>query len=298
MTAQILNGRALARSLRAELGQRVAEFARQSGIAPALAVVRVGQDFASVSYARAIQAESERLGIGFAAHELPPTASMKQLLDLLVQLGADAQVHGIMLQEPLPKGWDGAAAKMAIPPLKDIDGVHPLNAGRLALSGPVGRAMEAQPYFVPATPAGGLELLKRHGVVLQGRQAVVLGRSNIVGKPMAWLLLRENATVTLGHSHTADLPALCRQADVLCVAIGRARMVQGDWIKPGAAVIDFGVNEIDGQMCGDVDFDRAVQTAGMITPVPGGTGPVTNVMLMQNVLQAAIWQMAVKDVLS
>jgi methylenetetrahydrofolate dehydrogenase (NADP+)/methenyltetrahydrofolate cyclohydrolase len=195
-----------------------------------------------------------------------------------------------MIQEPLPKGIDEAAVKAALSPGKDVDGVHPVNTGRLAQVAPVGRPPGVGHYFVPATPAGGLEILKRYEISLEGCQAVVLGRSNIVGKPMAFLLLRENATVTLCHSRTRDLPAVCRQADVLCVAVGRARMVKADWIKPGAVVIDFGVNFSEGQMCGDVDYEEAAEVAGMITPVPGGTGPMTNVMLMHNVLEAATQQ--------
>ncbi|MGC8837647.1 MAG: bifunctional 5,10-methylenetetrahydrofolate dehydrogenase/5,10-methenyltetrahydrofolate cyclohydrolase, partial [Anaerolineae bacterium] len=175
----------------------------------------------------------------------------------------------------------------ALAPGKDVDGVHPVNAGRLAQAAPAGRGEEPADYFVPATPAGGMEILRRYGVQLEGRHAVVVGRSNIVGKPMALLLLRQNATVTVCHSRTADLAGVCRLADILVAAVGRARMIKGDWIKPGAVVVDFGVNFEEGKMCGDVDFDEAVQVAGMITPVPGGTGPMTNIMLMRNVLEAA-----------
>jgi methylenetetrahydrofolate dehydrogenase (NADP+)/methenyltetrahydrofolate cyclohydrolase len=192
-----------------------------------------------------------------------------------------------MIQEPLPKGIDQAAIKAALSPDKDVDGVHPLNTGRLAQVAPVGRPAGVEAYFVPATPAGGLEILKRYEVPLQGKHAVVVGRSTIVGKPMALLLLRENATVTICHSRTQDLAAVCRQADILCAAVGRAKMIKGDWIKSGAVVIDFGVNFQDGKMCGDVDYDEAAEVAGMITPVPGGTGPITNIMLMRNVLEAA-----------
>ncbi len=185
-------------------------------------------------------------------------------------------------------GIDEAAVKAALSPDKDIDGVHPINAGRLAQVAPVGTADGVGPYFVPATPAGGLEILKRYKVPISGKMAVVIGRSSIVGKPMALLLLRENATVTMAHSRTPDLPAICRQADILCAAVGQAQMVKADWIKPGATVIDFGVNfDANGQMVGDVDFEAAADIAGMITPVPGGTGPVTNVMLLQNLLAAA-----------
>jgi len=211
---------------------------------------------------------------------------------VVARLNADKAVHGIMVQEPLPKGIDEALVKEALSPDKDVDGVHPVNAGRLSQVAPVGRPPMVGPFFVPATPAGGLELLKRNQVPLQGKHAVIVGRSNIVGKPMAMLLLRENATVTIAHSQTVDLPAVCRSADILCAAVGKARMIKGDWIKPGAVVIDFGVNFLDGQMCGDVDFESAQAVAGMVTPVPGGTGPMTNVMLLRNVLEAAARQVA------
>jgi methylenetetrahydrofolate dehydrogenase (NADP+)/methenyltetrahydrofolate cyclohydrolase len=168
-----------------------------------------------------------------------------------------------------------------------VDGVHPVNSGRLAQAAPTGRPPMVGPFFAPATPSGGLEILKRNNVNLKGKYAVVVGRSTIVGKPMALLLLRENATVSLCHSQTADLPGMCRTADILCAAVGQANMIKGDWIKPGAVVIDFGVNFVDGVMVGDVDFKESKEVAGMITPVPGGTGPMTNIMLMKNVITAA-----------
>ncbi len=290
MTATTLDGRALAKTLRAEVAAQVAEFKEHTGIVPTIALVRAGDDPASVSYARTIERGFKKRGMGFTARILPGTATQEEIVRTVSELNADPGVHGIMIQEPLPKGIDQAAVIAALSPDKDVDGVHPLNSGRLAQVAPVGRPPGVGPYFVPATPAGGLEILKRYQVPLEGRHAVVVGRSNIVGKPMALLLLRENATVTVCHSRTKDLAAVCRQADVLCVAVGRARMVKGNWIKPGAVVIDFGVNFVDGQMCGDVDYEEAVAVAGMITPVPGGTGPVTNVMLMRNVLEAAIRQ--------
>ncbi len=234
-----------------------------------------------------IQKTFDKRGMGFQLHTLPKTASQDEIVALVARLNADESVHGIMIQEPLPKGIDEAAVKDALSPDKDADGVHPVNAGRLAQVAPVGRPPMVGPFFVPATPAGGMEILKRYNVEIKGQQAVVVGRSNIVGKPMALLLLRENATVTMCHSRTVDLAAVCRTADILCAAVGRAKMIKGDWIKPGAVVIDFGVNFVEGKMCGDVDFDEAVEVAGMITPVPGGTGPMTNVMLALNVLEAA-----------
>ncbi len=292
MTATVLSGRDLAKTMQEELAAQVAEFGGKHGFAPTIAVVRAGEDPASVSYARAIEKAFTGRGMGFAMHVLPDTATQTEVVDLVAQLNGDEKVHGIMVQEPLPKGMDEAAIKEALSPGKDVDGVHPVNVGRLTMVAPAGRPPMVGPFFVPATPAGGLEILKRHGVAIAGKSAVVVGRSNIVGKPMALLLLRENATVTLCHSRTADLTGVCRSADILCAAIGQPRMIKGDWIKPGAVVIDFGVNFVDGAMCGDVDFDSASQVAGMITPVPGGTGPLTNIMLMRNVLEAALRQVS------
>ncbi len=287
MTATILDGKALAATMRSELDNAVEQFKAKHGIVPTVAVVRVGEDPASVSYAKMIQKAATARGMEYTLHTLPDTATEDQIVALVAKLNADTGVHGIMVQEPLPKGIDEAAVKAELSPNKDVDGVHAVNAGRLAQVAPVGRPPMVGPFFVPATPAGGLEILRRYEVGLQGKQAVVLGRSNIVGKPMAMLLLRENATVTVCHSRTVDLAGVCRTADILCAAVGRARMVKGDWIKPGAVVIDFGVNFVAGQMCGDVDFEEAQHIAGMITPVPGGTGPMTNVLLLQNVLEAA-----------
>lgn len=288
MTATILDGRALAKAMLAELDKDVAAFKEKYGYAPNIAVVRAGEDPASISYANTIKKTCEGRGMNFSLHALPETASQEEIVALVSRLNEDPNVHGIMIQEPFPKGVDEAAVKEALSPDKDVDGVHPANAGRLAQVAPTGRPPGVSPYFVPATPAGGLEILKRHNVEIDGRYAVVVGRSNIVGKPMALLLLRENATVTMCHSRTKDLAAICRQGDILCVAIGRAKMIKGDWIKPGAAVIDFGVNfDKEGNMVGDVDFEEAKEVAGMLTPVPGGTGPMTNVMLMKNLLEAA-----------
>jgi len=292
MAATILSGKELAKTMQEEINVAVAEFKAQHGVAPTIAVVRAGEDEASVSYARQIEKAFTARGMGVVLHTLPATASQAEIVALVARLNADKGIHGIMVQEPLPKGIDEAVIKDALSPNKDVDGVHPVNAGRLTQVAPTGRPPMVGPFLAPATPSGGLEILKRFQVPLQGRHAVVVGRSNIVGKPMAMLLLRENATVTIAHSQTADLPAVCRNADILCAAVGRARMIKGDWIKPGAVVIDFGVNFLDGQMCGDVDFESAQAVAGMITPVPGGTGPMTNVMLMRNVLEAAARQVA------
>jgi methylenetetrahydrofolate dehydrogenase (NADP+) / methenyltetrahydrofolate cyclohydrolase len=225
-------------------------------------------------------------------HILPEAASQAEIVALVAQLNADQSVHGIMVQEPMPEGIDEAAVKAALSPDKDVDGVHEVNAGRLAMVAPVGRDPGVGPFFVPATPAGGMELMRRYGVHFAGRHAVVVGRSNIVGKPMSQLLMRENATVTVCHSRTADLAGACRMADILCAAVGRAEMIRGDWIKPGAVVVDFGVNDVGGKMIGDVAYEEAVEVASLVTPVPGGTGPMTNVMLCRNVLEAARRQKA------
>ncbi len=287
MTATILDGRTLANTMRAELDEEIAAFKEKYGVTPTIAVVRAGEDPGSVWYANAIKKTMAGRGMESQLHVLPETASQEELVALVAKLNADPIVHGIMVQEPMPKGIDEAAVKAALSPDKDVDGVHEVNAGRLALAAPAGRPAGVGPFFVPATPAGGMELMRRHGIEFKGQHAVVVGRSSIVGKPMALLLLRENATVTVCHSRTVDLAAVCRQADILCAAVGRAEMIRGDWVKPGAVVVDFGVNDVEGQMVGDVAYAEAAEVAGMITPVPGGTGPMTNIMLVKNVIEAA-----------
>jgi methylenetetrahydrofolate dehydrogenase (NADP+)/methenyltetrahydrofolate cyclohydrolase len=287
MPATILDGRVLSKTVGDEVEADVAAFVALTGVKPTLAVLRAGDDRASVSYAGALEKSFAKRGLGFRMLALPEAATQAEILAALGRLNDDPAIHGIMVQEPLPKGVNEAAVKEAISAAKDADGVHPANAGRLAQAEPAGRGGGADDFFVPATPAGGMELLRRAGVPLAGRLAVVVGRSSIVGKPMALLLLRENATVMVCHSRTADLAEQCRRADILCAAVGRAQMIKGDWIKPGAAVIDFGVNFVDGAMRGDVDYEAALAVAGLVTPVPGGTGPMTNIMLMKNVLAAA-----------
>lgn len=287
MTATILDGRATAKTMQAEINEAVAEFKERTGVTPTIAVVRAGEDPGSVWYANAIKKTMAGRGMEAQLHVLPETASQEEIVALVAKLNAEPGIHGIMIQEPLPKGIDEAAVKGALSPDKDVDGVHEVNAGRLALAAPAGRPPGVRPFFVPATPAGGMELMRRYGIEFSGKNAVVIGRSPIVGKPMALLLMRENATVSVCHSRTKDLPGVCREADILCVAVGRAEMVRGDWVKPGAVVIDFGVNEVEGKMVGDVAYDEAAEAAGMITPVPGGTGPMTNIVLCLNVLEAA-----------
>ncbi|NLE08998.1 MAG: bifunctional 5,10-methylenetetrahydrofolate dehydrogenase/5,10-methenyltetrahydrofolate cyclohydrolase [Dehalococcoidales bacterium] len=287
MSATLLSGSELAKTMRAEIEAEVNEIKTKYGFAPTAAVVRAGDDAASISYSNALEKALGARGIGFQLHTLPETATQQEIVDLVAKLNADKSIHGIMVQEPLPKGIDEAAVKAVLSSDKDVDGVTPVNTGRLAQAGPTGRPAMVGPFFAPATPSGGMEILKRNNVSLKGKHAVIVGRSNIVGKPMALLLLRENASVTICHSATADLPAICRTADILCAAVGKANMIKKDWIKPGAIVIDFGVNFENDKMVGDVAFEEACEVAGMITPVPGGTGPMTNIMLMKNVIEAA-----------
>lgn len=287
MPAKILDGRAMAKKVREEVVAGANDFKVKHGFTPTIAVVRAGDDPASVSYAKMIKKSFEKAGMNFVLHTLPDTASQEEVIDLVAELNADSGIHGIMVQEPLPKDIDDAAIKAIILPEKDADGVSPINAGRLAQAAPVGRAEEVKDYIVPATPLGGLEMLKRSGVELDGKRAVVVGRSNIVGRPMSFLLMQHHATVSMCHSHTRPLGDTTRQADILCVAVGVAELIKGDMIKPGATVIDFGFNRSEGKWVGDVDFEEAKKVAGMITPVPGGTGSMTNVILMRNVLEAA-----------
>jgi methylenetetrahydrofolate dehydrogenase (NADP+) / methenyltetrahydrofolate cyclohydrolase len=277
MPATIIDGKAIAEEIQADL-RREAAAQRAEGITPCLAVVLVGDDPASHSYVRSKKRVAESLGIEARDHLLPATTPQGELMRLVEQLNADARVHGILVQLPLPAGLQSRPVLEALAPAKDVDGLHPVNLGNL-LKGPT-----AMP---PCTPAGVLELIRRTGVTLEGKRAVVVGRSELVGKPAALLLMHENATVTVCHSRTRDLAVECRHGEVLVVAIGRAQMVRGDWIRPGAVVIDVGTNRVDGRLVGDVDFEAAREVAGAITPVPGGVGPLTITMLMKNTLAAA-----------
>jgi methylenetetrahydrofolate dehydrogenase (NADP+)/methenyltetrahydrofolate cyclohydrolase len=291
MTAQILDGRAMSKGVREEVKAGVAKFEEEYGFTPTIAVVRAGSDPASVSYANMIKKSFEGAGMSFALHTLPDTATTDEVVDVVAMLNADGNIHGIMVQEPLPRGIDGDEVKAAILPSKDADGVNPINAGRLAQAAPVGRTEAEQDYLVPATPLGGLEMLLRAGVEISGKRAVIVGRSNIVGRPMAFLLMQHHATVSVCHSRTQNLGEVTREADILCAAVGVAHLITADMVKPGAVVIDFGFNRLDDRWVGDVDFEEAKEVAGMITPVPGGTGSMTNVILMRNVLEAAERQM-------
>ncbi|HEY3489935.1 MAG TPA: bifunctional methylenetetrahydrofolate dehydrogenase/methenyltetrahydrofolate cyclohydrolase FolD [Candidatus Deferrimicrobiaceae bacterium] len=284
MPAQIIDGKAIAASVRAQVAVKVKDFVARTGITPCLTVVLVGEDPASQVYVRNKGKACSEAGILSRQIDLPATVQERELLALVAELNADRSVNGILVQLPLPGPIDEAKVIEAISPEKDVDGFHPMNAGRLFTGGV---------SCLPCTPYGVMKMLEHEGVALKGKNAVVVGRSNIVGKPMAMLLLAQHATVTICHSRTADLPSVCRSADVLVAAVGRAEMVRGSWIKPGAVVIDVGMNRnAEGKLCGDVAFAEASEVAGKITPVPGGVGPMTIAMLIQNTLEAAERQVA------
>lgn len=276
MTATLIDGKAFAAGLRQRIAAEVAAM-RDRGITPGLAVVLVGEDPASQVYVRSKGKQTAEVGMNSYEHKLPADTAEADLLALIKRLNDDPDVNGILVQLPLPGHMDEAAVINAIDPAKDVDGFHILNVGLLATG---------QKSMVPCTPLGCLMMLRDHLGSLSGKRAVVVGRSNIVGKPMAQLLLRDSATVTIAHSRTQDLPALCREADILVAAVGRAHFVKGDWIKPGATVIDVGINRTDDGLVGDVDFAAAREVAGAITPVPGGVGPMTIACLLANTLTA------------
>ena len=279
MTARVLDGKAIAAKVRAEVAEGVAAFVKEHGRAPGLDVVLVGEDPASQVYVRNKEKASVEVGMRGRVHRLPATTTQAELLRLLDELGNDDSVDGILVQLPLPKAIDERAILDAIPPAKDVDGFHPMNVGFL---------VSGREALVPCTPRGCMRLLKEAGCDPAGKRAVVIGRSNIVGKPMAHLLLAANATVTIAHSRTQNLPELCRQADILVAAVGRADFVRGDWIKEGAVVLDVGINrKADGKLTGDVAYAEAAERASAITPVPGGVGPMTIACLLENTLVAA-----------
>ncbi len=278
MSATIIDGKAFAAGLRARIADGVTAFRAEAGRAPGLAVVLVGEDPASSVYVRSKGRATREAGMESIEHRLPADVPAEQLLALVGALNADRAIDGILVQLPLPRHIDEQAVIAAIDPDKDVDGFHPINAGRLATG---------LPGFVPCTPFGCVLLLKSVLPSLSGLEAVVVGRSNIVGKPMAQLLLRESCTVTVVHSRTQDVPAHVRRADIVVAAVGIPQMIKGDWLKPGATVIDVGINRTETGLVGDVDFASAVAVAGAITPVPGGVGPMTIACLLRNTLVSA-----------
>jgi len=287
MVAQIIDGKQLAMEVRRKAAEDTAVLVAAGKPRPGLATVLVGENPASKVYVSSKQKACAEAGMESFGFHLPAESSQEEVEKLVKELNADPKVNGILVQLPLPDHLDDERVLASIDITKDVDGFHPINIGRLAQKG-------RDPLFVPCTPAGCLEMLDRLGVKLEGANAVVLGRSNIVGMPMALLLIRRNATVTVCHSRTKDLPGVVRQADVLIAAVGRANMVRGDWVKPGAVVIDVGINRIEdpthpkgSRLVGDVHFDEVKEVAGAITPVPGGVGPMTIAMLMQNTVRAA-----------
>jgi methylenetetrahydrofolate dehydrogenase (NADP+)/methenyltetrahydrofolate cyclohydrolase len=287
MSAKIIDGKTMAEALREEVKKGVHERAEKGLPIPGLATVVIGNNPASKVYVRMKHRACQEAGITSVGHELPTEAAQADVEALVKELDRDPAIHGILVQLPLPAGLDEERVLSTIDLIKDVDGFHPINIGRLAQKG-------REPLFIPATPSGIMYLLEHSGIKLEGANAVVLGRSNIVGMPVSLLLTKANATVTICHSHTVDIPRLTREADILVAAIGRPEYVRGDWIKPGAVVIDVGVNRVEDttqkrgyRLVGDVAFDEAVEVAGAITPVPGGVGPMTIAMLLRSTLHAA-----------
>ena len=293
MTARIIDGKATAAELRQEVARAVERLKADHGVTPGLAVVLVGEDPASAVYVRNKGKQTVEAGMNSFEHRLDAATGEDELLDLVRTLNADPAVNGILVQLPLPRQIDSAAVIATIDPAKDVDGFHVINAGRLATG---------LPALVPCTPVGCVILAKQVHPDLSGMEAVVVGRSNIVGKPVAQLLLNENCTVTIAHSRTRDLAGVCRRADLLIAAVGRPEMIRGDWIKPGATVIDVGINRVpkdDGKtrLVGDVAYDEALKVAGAITPVPGGVGPMTIACLLRNTVEAACRQNGIEPIL-
>ena len=280
---QILEGKPVAAKVLAEVKAGVAALAAKTGVHPTLAVVLVGEDPASQIYVRNKKRAADEVGITSRDFLFPGGCSQAELVETIRKINADPSIHGILLQLPLPKGLDENAAVNAIAPAKDADGLHPVSLGNL---------LAGKPSMVPCTPGGCIEILDHYGIAIEGAEAVVVGRSRLVGKPLAQLLLARNATVTMCHTRTRDLAGHCRQAEILCVAAGRPRFITGDMVKEGAVVIDVGVNRLDtGKLAGDVDFDAASKRARAITPVPGGVGLMTVAMLMKNTLLATTRQL-------
>jgi methylenetetrahydrofolate dehydrogenase (NADP+)/methenyltetrahydrofolate cyclohydrolase len=280
---QILQGRPVADKVLAEVKAGVAALKQKTGVEPALAVILVGEDPASQIYVRNKKRAADEVGIASRDFLFPQGCTQAELLETIRRINADSTLHGILLQLPLPKGMDEDQAVAAIAPQKDADGLHPMSLGNL---------LGGKPTAIPCTPAGCIEILDHYGIPIEGAEAVMVGRSRLVGKPLAQLLLARHATVTMCHTRTRDLAGHCRRADILCVAAGKPRVITGDMIKEGAVVIDVGVNRLDtGKLAGDVDFESASQRARAITPVPGGVGPMTIAMLMKNTLLVASRQL-------
>jgi 5,10-methylene-tetrahydrofolate dehydrogenase/methenyl tetrahydrofolate cyclohydrolase len=287
MPAQLIDGKEIAATIRAEIKAEVEMMKTRYGQAPGLATVLAGERKDSQTYVRMKKKACAEVGIASFGHELPADISQAALLKVVQELNANPEVHGILVQLPLPDHIDEEEILAAVSLEKDVDGFHPINIGRLSMK-------RREPLFIPCTPKGCIELLDRTGVEIEGKRAVVLGRSNIVGLPVAMLLLHRNATLTICHSRTQNLPQIVREADILIAAVGRPEMVRGDWLKPGVVVIDVGVNAVDDptkekgyRLVGDVAFDEAREVASAITPVPGGVGPMTIAMLLRNTLDSA-----------
>lgn len=279
MAARLIDGKTLAQQVRERLAKESAELLVRTGIKPGLATILVGDDPASHLYVKNKQKASDAAGIYIDDHKLPASTTQAELLALIGKMNADPKIHGILVQLPLPKQIDSKTILDAVSPDKDADGFHPYNFGRL---------VEGHPVFEACTPKGVIKMIESTGVTIEGKRAVVLGRSNIVGKPLALMLLQRNATVTICHSKTRDLPAVCREAELLLVAIGKAKFVTADMVRQGAVVIDVGTNRLpDGKVVGDVDFGPVSQKAGWISPVPGGVGPMTIAMLLENTVESA-----------
>ncbi len=279
MPAQLIDGKCLAKDMRDDIGRDAEAFAARTGVRPGLAVVLVGDDPASAVYVRNKKKACDAAGLRVADHHLPATTSQAVLLDLIHRMNTDSAVHGILVQLPLPGHINCQVVLNAVSPAKDVDGFHPYNMGRL---------VEGDAVFAPCTPKGVLRMIEATGEAIAGKRAVVIGRSNIVGKPVAMLLMHQHATVTIAHSRTRELPAVCREADIVVAAIGRPRFIKDEMVKDGAIVIDVGINRLeDGSLVGDVDFARVRERAGWISPVPGGVGPMTIAMLLANTLEAA-----------
>ncbi len=279
ISSKIIDGKAVAALVRKDVAAKAAEFEAWAGFAPGLSVVLVGDDPASQVYVRSKEKACQEVGFNSQVFRLPAETPQTELLELIDTLNKDPRVHGILVQFPVPKGIDPTVVINAIDPAKDVDGLHPVNAGRL---------VSGLPGLVPCTPKGIMRLIQTTGVDLTGKEALVIGRSNLVGKPIAALLLAANATVTVAHSRTVDLPKLVQQADLVVAAVGRKELVRGKWLKSGAIVIDVGMNRFEGKLYGDVAFAEAIEVASAITPVPGGVGPMTIAMLLENTLEAAI----------